>query len=213
MTAVRTCALLLAACFSSAARAQPMPVGGEFQVNTYTTNEQFGPAVAITDVDGDFVVVWTSYGQDGSGGAVMGRRYTPDGLPAGAEFQVNTYTDGSQRLPAVAADGAGGFVVAWESSNDYGSGPGQDGSSSGIFGQRFASNGTHVGPEFQVNTYTTGPQSNAVVAADAAGKFVVAWQGGGYYGTTKDGSASGLLVRWCDRGGYWSGIAAKLKRE
>jgi hypothetical protein len=42
------------------------PVGSEFQVNTYTTGYQQKSSVA-TDSDGDFVVVWGSYGQDGRG--------------------------------------------------------------------------------------------------------------------------------------------------
>ncbi len=37
------------------------PVGGEIQVNTFTTGPQWAPALAM-DADGDFVVVWTSYG-------------------------------------------------------------------------------------------------------------------------------------------------------
>ena len=35
------------------------PVGGEFQVNSYTTSFQRIPSVAV-DADGDFVVVWES---------------------------------------------------------------------------------------------------------------------------------------------------------
>src|SRR5687767_9530204 len=37
------------------------PIGSQFQVNTYTTNWQNLPAVAM-DGDGDFVVAWNSYG-------------------------------------------------------------------------------------------------------------------------------------------------------
>ena len=40
-------------------------VDGEFQVNTYETDNQVQPAVAGLP-DGDFVVTWTSNGQDGS---------------------------------------------------------------------------------------------------------------------------------------------------
>src|SRR5690349_6099926 len=66
--------------------------------------------------------------------------------PLGPQFQVNTYTSNSQSVPAVAADSAGNFVVTWRS-------PGQDGSSYGVFGQRYDSAGTPQGGEFQVNTY------------------------------------------------------------
>ena len=46
----------------------------------------------------------------------------------------------------------------------------------GVFGQRYDSIGARLGPEFRVNTYTTGYQSLPAVAADAAGNFVVVWQ-------------------------------------
>jgi len=41
-----------------------VPDGPEFLVNTYTTSGQSLPSVAM-DADGDFVVAWTSGGQDG----------------------------------------------------------------------------------------------------------------------------------------------------
>ena len=56
------------------AAADVLPVGSEFQVNTYTTSGQSGPAMA-TDADGDFVVVWRSENQDGSSYGVFGRRF------------------------------------------------------------------------------------------------------------------------------------------
>ncbi|HUQ72267.1 MAG TPA: hypothetical protein VM165_22265, partial [Planctomycetaceae bacterium] len=50
-----------------------VPVDPEFRVNTYTTGVQSGAAVAV-DGDGDFVVVWTSNGQDGSSVGVYAQR-------------------------------------------------------------------------------------------------------------------------------------------
>jgi hypothetical protein len=68
----------------------------------------------------------------------------------------------------VAADGDGDLVVVWHSS--------QDGSATGIFGQRYSSNGMAEGTEFQVNTYTTSFQGFPAVAADSDDDFVVIWQ-------------------------------------
>ncbi len=160
-------------------------VGGEFQVNTQTVHGQETPAVAV-DVDGDFVVVWASNVQDGYGFGVFGQRYSSAGLPQGGEFQINTYTTHDQEFPAVAADADGDFVVVWRSVNP--SGPDQDGSSSGVFGQRYSSAGLAQGSEFQVNTYTTLDQTNAAVAADADGDFVVVWQSRG-----QDGGYDGIF--------------------
>jgi large repetitive protein len=52
------------------------PLGPEFQVNTYTTLEQWIASVAA-DGAGNFMVVWPSNGQDGSGQGVFGQRYAP----------------------------------------------------------------------------------------------------------------------------------------
>jgi hypothetical protein len=48
--------------------------GGEFRVNSFTTNDQRLPAVAM-DSDGDFVAVWSSYEQDGSQGGIFAQRF------------------------------------------------------------------------------------------------------------------------------------------
>ena len=90
----------------------------------------------------------------------------------GSEFQVNSYTTYPQSHPEVAAATAGEFVVVWTSSY------GQDGSSWGVFGQRFDAAGLPVGGEFQVNSQTLGGQYSPAVAVDGAGNFVVVWQDG-----------------------------------
>jgi len=151
-------------------------------VNTYTTGGQYFPAVA-TDADGDFVVVWQSYPQDGSFHGIFGQRYTSAGAAVGAEFQVNTYTTSQQGSPRVAADADGNFVVVWLSAT-------QDGSSYGVFGQRYTSAGAAVGAEFQVNTYTTNTQGPRGVAADADGDFVVIWDS-----YSQDGSTWGVFAQ------------------
>jgi hypothetical protein len=153
-------------------------VGPEFQVNSFTTGFQYKQAVAASG-SGNFVVVWQSSGQDGSDAGVFGQRFDGAGTPLGTEFQVNSYTTSYQRSPAVAADGSGNFVVVWESAA-------QDGSTSGVFGQRFDSAGIPQGSEFQVNSYTTSYQSAPAVSADGLGNFVVVWnsrfQDGSYEG-------------------------------
>jgi hypothetical protein len=148
--------------------ADSSPIGEEFQVSQSTTGDQYQPAVA-RDADGSFIVVWQSTFQDGSQLGIYGRRYV-SGLPTSDEFQVNTETTGDQKLPAVAAALDGRFVVVWET--DRPDLPGAD-----IVGQRFDVSGARVGSEFQVNTYTPGPQERPAVAMDSTGAFVVTWQG------------------------------------
>jgi len=106
----------------------------EFQVNTRTTNYQGLPSVAADD-DGDFVVAWQSFLQDGDANGVFARRFSSVGAALATEFQVNSYTTGSQLSATVALDADGDFVVAWVAGSD------QDGSSNGVFGRRFSSAG------------------------------------------------------------------------
>jgi hypothetical protein len=160
--------LFLVACMFIPRAAWPQgdPLGPEFRVNTYTTGNQNSPSVAA-DASGNFVVVWTSSTQDGSGGGIFGQRYASQGNPLGSEFRINAYTPNSQARPSVAADASGNVVVVWSS---Y-----QDGSGYGVFGQRYDNSGTPAGPEFRVNTYTTDDQGYPAVAADSSGNFVVVW--------------------------------------
>ena len=109
------------------------------------------PAVA-SDADGDFVVAWESYSQDGDGDGIFARRFNSGGRRrSAAEFQVNTYTTDDQRMPAIAADADGDFVVAWKSHA-----PGRRRPRRLRAALQLA--GAAQGGEFQVNTYTPGNQ-------------------------------------------------------
>lgn len=156
-------------------------IGTEFQVNSYTLAYQSQPTVAA-DAAGEFVVVWTTYGLDGHSNGVFGQRFASSGVPAGAEFLVNSYTMYSQNAPDVHAESDGDFVVVWAS---------PDGDASGIFGRQFASSGTPIGSDFQINTFTQSNQFEPVVAAGPGGGFVVTWSSG----DDSDGSGSGVFAR------------------
>ena len=158
---------------------EPVPVGEEFQVNSYTTSNQWAPKVAA-DAQGKFVVVWESYGSYGAdpGYSIQGQRHSADGTPVGSQFQVNSYTTSYQWTPSVAASAQGDFVVAWESYGSYGADPGYS-----IQGQRHGADGAPAGLQFEVNSYTTSYQWTPSVAADTSGDFVVVWVSFGSYGT------------------------------
>ena len=158
----------------------PVPVGGEFRVNTYTTSFQNNISVAM-DSDGDFVIVWQSFNQDGSSYSIYAQRYNNTGAAQGAEFRVNTYTTSNQRDPSVAMDSDGDFVVVWRSF--------QDGSGDGIYAQRYDNTGAAQGAEFRVNTYTTNYQLRPSVAIDSDGDFVVTWE------SYQDGNGYGIYPR------------------
>ena len=167
------------------------PVGSEFQVNTYTTKRQrphAGHSIAA-DAGGNFVVVWQSRGQDGSGEGVFGQRFDASGQRLGAEFRINTDTLESQDFPSVAAAAGGEFVVVW-------TGDQRDGSYSGIMGQRYDGAGEPLGDAFGVNSYTPGRQNIPAVSSGAAGNFVVVWSS-----DDQDGSFYGIFAQRYDSGG------------
>jgi hypothetical protein len=185
---------LLCALAFTPALAQPVKVGPEFQVNTFTNDFQGYPAMAASSA-GDFVVVWQSVGQEGIGNlGIFGQRFDIDGVPQGGEFHANTFTPFAQSDPAVGMDANGDFVVVWQA------GLGHDGSGAGVFGQRFDSDGNPVDSEFPVNTYTTSFQGRPAVAVDDDGDFVVVWQSDG-----PDGSGYGIFGRRFDSSGVAQG--------
>ncbi|MEZ0371343.1 MAG: hypothetical protein ACAI44_19770 [Candidatus Sericytochromatia bacterium] len=173
---------------SSRPRPKPTPeaddegaLQAQFSVNSYTTSTQSRPVVA-SDADGDFVIVWQSQDQDGSGDGIYAQRYASTGQPAGSEFQVHTYTTNGQFDPHAAMDATGNFVVVWGIAGIE--------DDTGIYVRRFASGGNALGDQFLVNTYTESLQHHARVAIDRDGDFVVTWMSDG-----RDGDQTGIAAR------------------
>ena len=177
------------AVFGQRLTAAGTPIGGEFRVNTYTTGNQHRPSVDASPAGG-FLVAWMSPA-DGAVEGVSARRFDASGSPIGDEFVVNTATYGLQALlvDGVTHDERGNFVVVWQSATSRG------------FGQRFASDGTRRGGEFQINAFTTAPIQAASVRSDPVGNFVVAW---GDYGPDGD--------RWGARARRFGGLVPAALR-
>jgi hypothetical protein len=174
----------------------------EFQVSTYTSNQQFGAAIDL-DADGDFVIAWTS-SQDGEGYGIFARRFSSAGIAQAVEFQVNSYTANYESYSDVATDADGDFVVVWQSYPVGGGSPAHDGDSSGVFARRFSSAGVALATEFQVNSYTQGAQHYPSIDLDADGDFVVVWRSEG-----QDGSYTGVFARRFDSTG--AALAAEFR--
>src|SRR5205807_1609137 len=129
--------------------------------------EAYHPGVAA-DAQGNFIVIWEGprFPRE-----VRARSYDADGNALGPTFRVNTNTAiyGIER-PAVAMNRRGEFVITWES----GGSASTDASDFSVQARRFAASGAAVSDQFQVNTYTTGNQSEPAVAMDGKGRFVIA---------------------------------------
>ena len=183
--------------------AQPVPVGSEFQVNTFTPNAQAlvpaGGCVASNGA-GNFVVVWTSNGQDfGATDGVYGQRYNSAGVAQGGEFLVNQTVTNNQSRPAVAMDSAGNFVVVWQSQSAT---TGLD-----IYARRYNSVGTALSGEFLVNVEVNNAQQNAAVAMDDDGDFVIVWQALNH---PTDASGDGIYARRYNNAGVAQGTEFRV---
>jgi len=165
----------------------PTAVAVEQRVNEYTDNDQQNPGVAV-DRTGGAMVVWESYGQDGSGSGVFMRRVDPQGAPLGIETRVNIETQDAQYEPAISMSAAGSGVIAWSSLY-------QDGSGSGVYGRRFPAE-FPPGAEFRVNSTTSGDQNDPDVAVSEGGAFIVVWASFG-----QDGSSWGIFGQRYDATG------------
>lgn len=176
--------------------------GREFQVNTYTQDDQSFASVSSLS-NGSFVVTWRCLWQGGPwASAIYGQLFDSSGTKVGGEFQVSSDTSWGQDSPCVAGKFGGGFVVVWEYSEN-------------IRCQLFDSMARKTGSEFQVNTYTVGSQRKPVVTGlqGFAGSsspqsfqfitfgFVVLWESEG-----QDGSGWGVYGQLFDSSGTKVGI-------
>jgi hypothetical protein len=158
--------------------------GPEFRVNTYTTGAQSRASVTHRS-DGSWMVAWETVAEDGSSTGVWGKHYDRFGVIHGPEFQCNTYTTGFQGGPSITT-GIRSGVVVWHSLT-------QDGSGSGVYGQRLNATHGNQGAEFRVNSFTAAYQYGASVDMSPAGHFVVAWSS-----YNQDGSNDAIVARRFD---------------
>ena len=162
------------------ARTRRFANNGSSQSETTDVTPTAGEGIDVA-VDGaaNFIVQW----------AGSARRFDSGGQPLGSEFQLKSpaFAGDTDEVQVAAAEG-GSFAIVWSSgTNDEQHG---DGSGSGIFARSFASDGSPLGTEIAVNTYTTGAQTRPVVAFTNADAFVVTWQS-----SSRDGSAETVAAR------------------
>jgi hypothetical protein len=159
-------------------------LNSDVRVSAHSQYNQINPHVAVM-ADGSVVVVWSSFGQDGSLQGVFARHFSSTGSALRAEFQVNQFTLNNQRTPAVAALPNGNYVVAWVSELERAS------SSVDVYARLFTPVDTALTSEFPVNVTTNNPCANPSVAASPLGGFAVAWSQNDNVVSTR-GSAFGI---------------------
>ena len=129
------------------------------------------PSVAM-EPTGQFVVAW-QFTQTGSNPGVEAQRFDASGNALTGVVVLSTPESYFQNHPAVAIDGDGDFVVAWESDGVNGTA-----SSLGtILAQRVNSGGTLIGPtQFLPSTQTGDSQTSPRIASNAGGNAIIVWQ-------------------------------------
>lgn len=163
--------------------------GSEFLVNSTTAGNQIAPSVDMA-TNGDFVVSWTSNGQDGDEGGIYAKRFLSNGTAIGSEFQVSTTTAGNQDNSQVSVNLNADFTIVWDS---YG----QDGSFTGAYLQSYNSDGSSNGNETPINGGKNNFQQNVSVAQYQSSKALIAvWQDGLNNSTaTLDGDDYGIYFQ------------------
>lgn len=158
------------------------PLGNDFLVNTFTTEDQFASGVSHAP-DGSFVIVWSDRTQDGDDFGAYGQRFSASGTKVGGEFQISQTTAGRQSASGISHDGVGGFIVTFTMT------PGVDFGE--VYARRFALDATPLSDEFMVNVVTANQQAGGPIDA-RRGRFVVAWQDNGQ---EQPGGGPGIFAR------------------
>ncbi len=102
--------------------ANGVPSGGEFVVNSTTSDNQFEPAITAL-ADGRFVVCWSDASTTFNATSLYSFRaqvFNSDGTPSGDEFLVGRTEIDFQYQPAITALADGRFVISWSEWNPTG---------------------------------------------------------------------------------------------
>lgn len=154
--------------FAQRIDANGLLLGDEIRINNINfRKDQVCPQIAAND-SGSYVIVWESESSYSEPNTTMicCRRYDPVGNPAGDEFQVNIEPD--CRYPDVAIDPEGNFTVVWIQGNRP---------NFSIIARLYDANGVAMTNPFDVSTIKITSFSQPVIAMDAAGCFLVTWDG------------------------------------
>jgi Ca2+-binding RTX toxin-like protein len=143
-------------------------IGSRQRINASSSGSHDTPQLTSLS-DGGWLATWIADRQDGSGSDIYQQRYDGSGRAFyESDRIVNITIDGQQYDPSIISLADGGWIVAWSS---YG----QDGSGSGIYQRRFDAQGQDQTGEVRVNQNTLKDQEGADVVALPDGGWLVTW--------------------------------------
>lgn len=144
------------------------PVGNDFQIDTYVGGPESNPDVALHS-DGRVMVVWDDEAL-GADRFIRGRLFSPDLVPQGSDFAINTLLSGVKEDPKVGNYGRAGFFVVWEDRVSVGN----DVADSSIQGRIVTGTNQFGGPQMQINEWITGAQQFAAIGG-RNDRIAIAW--------------------------------------
>ena len=160
--------------------------GPEFRVNQTTRRSQRAAAIDVAP-NGTFAVAWQSDIQDGHSTGIVARYFSALAEPLTDEFIVNETTRGQQANPDLAFLDDGSLAIVWAGKGIK--------DTSGVFARKFNEFGEPLTPEFRVNSFYKGEQTDPTIVSDTAGGMWVVWSGRG----TTDGT--GIHAKRLDSAG------------
>ncbi len=192
------------------------PGSNEKDVNTYTTNNQSEPRVAMS-TSSEFMVTWSGEGTTPSGNHIWYQAYSVDGSAIGSNTKVNSSTVTTASKPSISTqkkavtidDGlARNFFISYDGSSVD--------DNAGIYGRSIQCIDSGAGlacslgaVELTINSTASGTQTLSDVDMDYLGNFTVVWQD-----SALDGSGKGIYGQsFSFNDGYPYGALSRLGAE
>jgi len=173
------------------------PIGPEVHLNNYLRGMQRRPVVACGP-NGETWFAWESFGQDGSSGSIVARRYESGLEQPTDEIPVNEMRLGLQFDPVLAVNSQGVVCVVWSSDQQT------DGSAQPqVRGRLYDQNGQAIAGEFAITPDRSGRDEKPCVVVGSDDRFFIVWAR-----TDSDGTPVGIVGRFVESDG--SGLGDEL---
>ena len=147
--------------------------------------------VVSTAPNGNYLITWSSAGQDGSQLGIYGQLYATDNSKIGGEIAINQITDSNQTHPDIDFFSDGSFIITWQTN---------DTSNTGIAGHIFSADGTKMGSEIAINATTSQAQRVPSVEVLSDDTALITWSS---YG--QSGNAYDIIGRLLSKDGVFQG--------
>lgn len=158
----------------------------EFLVNTYTEDYQWYSNIESLD-NGEFIIVWCSWEQDGFDGGIYLQKFDQFGNKLGDEILVNSTFVNYQWLPKIHKMFNNNIALVWSSWK-------QDGDREGVYCQILNESMNKVSFESIVNEYTDSYQWEPDFIVLNDNSLFVVWSSWGQYGKENDYDLIGKII-------------------